>query len=205
MEKKNNTILYILMSIIIVLLVALLVVILTTGKSDNNGNNNLKDNNEELSNQTNLNNTILDHFTKISESEEENTLKKGFIEIVDFLFYDEKINGVTFKEIKDEVKLKLFVVALKIDSKIEDYFPGYKKTISTGTKKIYDSIKTEVVEAYINITDKICSNNEELCKNAKKDFEKMKDIFGTGWDYLKDIGKTAKDKLENWYEDFRKE
>lgn len=192
------------MSIIIVLLIAVLVVLLTTNRINDNGNNSTDDN-ERINNLVNENNTIVEHFTKISESKEESTLKNGFIEIVDFLFYEKEINGKTFKELKDEVKLKLFVIALKIDSKIEDYFPGYKESISSGTKKIYNSIKKEVVEAYINITNKICSNNQELCSNAKKDFEKMKDIFGTGWDYLKDIGQTAKDKLKNWYEDFKME
>lgn len=201
MEKKNNTILYISIGIIIGLLVAVLIVLLTGDKSNSKDNN--KENNEEE--QVRIETDPVEYFTNVSKSNDENTLKDGFVKIVDFLFYDEEINGVTFSELKDEAKLKIYSIALKIDSKIDEYFPGYKETISTGTKKIYNNVKAKVVEGYIFITDKICSNNESLCKHAKEDFESLKESFGITWDYLKEIGQNAKDKLKNWYEDFRTE
>ncbi len=200
MEKKNNTVLYIFIGIIIGLLVAVLIVLLTGDRSNSKENN--IENNEEKE-QIKIETDPIEYFTNISKSNDEHTLKDGFVKIVDFLFYDEQINGVTFSELKDEAKLKLYSLALKIDLKIDEYFPGYKETISKGTKNIYNNVKSKVVEGYIYITDKICSNNESLCKHAKEDFESLKESFGITWDYLKGIGQSAKDKLKNWYEDFR--
>ena len=199
MEKKNNIALYVLIGIIIGLLVAVLIVLLTGDRSSKEVN---KDNIEEKE-QIKIETDPVEYFTNVSKSSDENTLKEGFVKIVDFLFYDEEINGVTFSELKDEAKLKLYLLALKIDSKIDEHFPGYKETITNGTKKIYNNVKAKVIEGYIFVTDKICSNNESLCENAKKDFESLKESFGITWDYLKEIGKNAKDKLKNWYEDFR--
>src|SRR5699024_3930891 len=60
------------------------------------------------------------------------TLKSGFITIVDFLFYDGTIAGHTFSELTTSAKLEVLKVALWVDDKIDSVFPGYKETISNG-------------------------------------------------------------------------
>ena len=62
-------------------------------------------------------------------------VKGTFITIVDFIFYDSEINGVTFDELTDSGKQKVLEIANKIDNKIENEFPNYKNTISNTTKK----------------------------------------------------------------------
>ena len=130
-------------------------------------------------------------------------LKKGFVTVIDFLFYNGTIKGYYFKELTDAVKLKVLAIAMYFDAKIEKYFPGYKETISTAVNKIYTNIKSKIVAAYLNITTKICTNNPDLCLTAKEDFQSLKADFGLTWDLLKDIAGDGLTNLKNWYEIWR--
>lgn len=147
--------------------------------------------------------TPVEYFSKVEKSNNENVLKKGFVTIVDFIFYDEPINGYTFKELASETKLKIMKIALSIDNKIEEYFPGYKETISSGAKKVYSNIKGFVVELYLDTTTMICKNNASVCQNAKEDFAYMKKSFGITWDLIKSLAEAGTVKLKEWYEIFR--
>lgn len=147
--------------------------------------------------------TPVEYFSKVENSSNENVLKKGFVTIVDFIFYDEPINGYTFKGLTSEAKLKIMKIALSIDNKIEEYFPGYKETISNGAKKVYSNIKGFVVELYLDTTTMICKNNASVCQNAKEDFAYMKKSFGITWDLIKSLAEAGTEKLKEWYEIFR--
>ena len=100
--------------------------------------------------------------------------KEYFIDIVDFIFYDKEIKGYTFSELSDNTKIKVIALALKIDSKIEEYIPGYKKSISSKGNKIYTDVKDRLVSSYLDLSVKICSNNEEGCNKAKDIFSDIK-------------------------------
>ena len=145
------------------------------------------------------------YFENIADSNNESTIKDGFIKIVDFIFYGTEINGYTFDSLTEEARLKIMQVALSIDSKIDEYFPGYKQTISSKTKDIYYNLKASVVELYLDTVSKICSNNESLCQHAREDFQFMKDSFGITWDFIKGLAGSGIDKLREWYEIFRSE
>ena len=219
MKKFNiNTLIFLLVGIIVGLSVALVAVLVfrndkeTVIIDDSNGTTNTAKNNienqkgiDETKEIKNTNDTTdpVQYFTSISNSNDKGTIKQGFIKVVDFLFYDEPINGKRFSELKDEAKIRIMKVALTIDSKIDSYFPGYKETISNGDKKIYTNVKTRIVELYIKITTKICTNNRDLCENAKEDFESLKKSFGITLDFLKNLGKEELNKLKEWYADFR--
>jgi len=143
------------------------------------------------------------YFENVSKSEDENVIKNGFVKIVDFIFYGTEINGYTFEELTVEAKLKIMKIALTIDSKIDEYFPGYKETISNGAKSIYTNVKGFVVELYLDTTTVICENNESVCTNAKEDFAFMKKSFGLTWDFIKSLAGAGVNKLQRWYEVFR--
>lgn len=138
--------------------------------------------------QTNANNGITD------------TLKSGFITIVDFLFYDGTIAGHTFSELTTSAKLEVLKAALWVDDKIDSVFPGYKETISNGANKVYTSVKSMIVSTYLDITTSICSSHSDLCASAKEDFQSLKQSFGFTWDMIKDLASSGLDKLKNWYE-----
>ena len=185
-DKTLNKIIYILIGIAIGLLIVFIA-------------KNITDNNKKEDYEVIKYSDPVEYFSSVAEEKDESKLKKGFTNIVDFLFYGKEIKGKTFSELKDDAKYKVMKLALSIDSKIDDKFPGYKDKISEK----YQNIKSKVVELYVNTTTKICTNNQELCISAKNDFEVLKNSFGITFDYLKKYGVKGLDKLKEWYEDFR--
>ena len=192
-----------------------------TNLNETNGNTNT--NNSPNKNQTSNNNTnktptnnnsnnnvtsksadeaVLEYVNTIQSDADKgitDTLKSGFITVVDFLFYNGKIAGHTFNELTTSAKLEVLKAALWIDDKIDNVFPGYKETISNGANKVYTSIKNLIVNAYLDITSNICENHDDLCTSAKEGFQDLKESFGLTWEFLKDLASSGLDKLKNWY------
>ena len=149
--------------------------------------------------------TYLNNFSsEIDNSTDLKTnIKEKFITIVDFLFYDGKIGNKTFAELSNSTKLKVLELALTIDQKIENKFPGYKESISTNGNRIYTNLKTRALELYLDITTSVCENNSELCDDAKIGLGELKSSFSLTWDFLKEIAGSGLTKLKSWYEVWR--
>ena len=126
--------------------------------------------------------------------------KIRFISIVDFLFYNGTIKGYTLNDLSSKAKLQVLKIALSIDSKIEEYYPGYKETINSTTGKIYTGVKNKIIESYLSTTTKICNYDKTLCENAKKDFQDIKTAFSITWNVIKDLISSGADHLKEWYE-----
>lgn len=175
----------------------------SNGSNNTTGNNNPSSSVEPIS----ADETVLDYFNSyknnIDTSKTNNTLKSGFVTIVDFLFYNGTIRGHTFSDLTNTAKLKVLSLALYFDTKIEEYFPGYKESISSTVNKVYTNIKAKIVEAYLNITTKICTSNPEMCVEAKEGFTELKKNFSLTWDLIKDIAGDGITNLKNWYEIWR--
>ncbi len=175
--------------------------------TDNNLNN-IDTNNSDTN--TNADTAVINYFndyqTQIKASSASNpnsTLKKGFVTIVDFLFYNGSIKGYTFKDLTNTAKLKVLAMALYFDGKIEEYFPGYKESISNTASKVYTTVKEKIVSTYLSITTSVCANNNELCGEAKAGFQELKNNFGLTWELLKSIAGDGLTNLKNWYEIWR--
>ena len=126
--------------------------------------------------------------------------KSVFVDVVDFIFYDKEIKGYTFKGLTNTAKLKIISIALKIDNKIDSYFPGYKDTI--GEK--YRNVKEKLAESYAKWTVNLCDKvGEDTCNQFKEDFATMKESFGITGDYLKEGWSKLKDKVKSSYEEWR--
>ena len=190
-KDKLSIIIYLLSGIVIGLLIAFIVVLLLNG-------NKKEDNNVEETEMIEYNDP-LEYFEDVEKTDNESKLKKGFTNVVDFLFYGKEIKGKTLSDLTDSAKLKIMKIALSLDSKIDDKFPGYKSKIADK----YKEIKAKIVELYVETTTKICTNHEQLCIDAKNDFNSLKDSFGLTFDYIKKYGIKGLDKLKEWYEDFR--
>ena len=149
--------------------------------------------------------SVVAYFENISNMNTNDTslsekIKSGFVSIIDFIFYDKEIKGHTFKELTGTAKLKILTLALKIDNKIDSYFPGYKDRLSEK----YKSVKEKIAELYAEYTVKVCETiGQENCDKLKDDFENMKSKFGIAGDYLKDAFSKASDQLRQWYENWR--
>ena len=192
-NKKINIIVYLLAGIAIGLLIAFIAVVLLKNNNNNNSEN------KEYETESIEYDDPLEYFENVDKSNDESKIKKGFINVVDFLFYGKEIKGKTLSGLTDDAKLKIMKIALSLDQKIESKFPDYKEKLSDK----YKEIKSKVVEAYINTTTKICDNHEQLCIDAKNDFNSLKESFGLTFDYIKKYSNKGLDKLKEWYENFR--
>ncbi len=123
--------------------------------------------------------------------------KNAFTTVVDFIFYGKEINGYTFSELTTSAKMKVIEIALKIDAKINQYFPNYKESIKAG----YENIKGKLAYAYLEITSSLCEAvGTDTCEQAKEDFNNMKKSFSFTFDLIKELAKSGASKVKEFYE-----
>lgn len=185
----------------------------TNVDSDTNNDNTVINNNtdDNISNKNENNNytekDVIEYFENIDKSIDINSndtnvvssIKSGFVNVVDFLFYDKEIKGKTFKELSTGAKLKVLSLALSIDSKIDSKIPGYKDSLSDK----YNNVKSKIVSKYLDITYDVCSKNEDTCNSAKEGLSNLKESFSITWTFIKDMAGVGASKLKNWYEVWR--
>lgn len=134
--------------------------------------------------------------------------KGVFVSIVDFLFYDGEINGVTFDELTDSGKQKVLAIASKVDGAIESKIPGYKETISDTASSAFNKA-SEVIRSGANnlnnfAREKLGEENYQSIIDAKDEL-----VYYTknAINFLGDVGgkvfNSVKDKLDSWYQDFK--
>lgn len=163
--------------------------------------------------------TVIEEVEKIDEatdlilSEEKgetakSKLKGVFISLVDFLFYDGEIKGVTFDELTSAGKEKVLQIIHSIDEKIEKKFPGYKENISSTAKEAFIKASELIKKGAANIKDfsqnKLGEENYNRIIEAKDEFV---EYTKAAYSIIKDIGgdflSGTKDKIKDWYERFR--
>lgn len=128
------------------------------------------------------------------------------VTLVDFLFYDGEIKGITRTDISDETKDKLMNIIEKVDTKIEKRFPDYKEKISDKTSDALDFIKEKGTNGIHKLDDYLnqkVDNYDEfkdvansIISNTKDDFSEVKDLAKSGFSKVKDY-------YENWREDVK--
>ena len=128
------------------------------------------------------------------------------VTLVDFLFYDGEIKGITRTDISDETKNKLMNIIEKVDTKIEKRFPDYKEKISDNTSDALNFIKEKGTNGIHKLDDYLnqkVDNYDEfkdvansIISNTKDDFNEVKDLAKSGFSKVKDY-------YENWREDVK--
>ena len=128
------------------------------------------------------------------------------VTLVDFLFYDGEIKGITRADISDETKDKLMNIIEKVDTKIEKRFPDYKEKISDKTSDALDFIKEKGTNGIHKLDDYLnqkVDNYDEfkdvansIISNTKDDFSEVKDLAKSGFSKVKDY-------YENWRADVK--
>lgn len=155
-----------------------------------------------------LNNTL----KNIEESTQDENFKdkasSTFISIVDFLFYDGTIKGISFDELTEKGKEKVLEISSKIDVKLEEKCPGYKEKISNSTSKAYQKASKIIKKGVKNINDfaksalgdenyqAIIDAKDELVKYSK---ESLNYVTGSG----SKVFNNTKEKLNEWYQNFK--
>jgi len=140
------------------------------------------------------------------------SLKKAFITLTDFIFYDGTIKGKTFKELSYEAQTKILELYEKLDTKIENVFPNYKEDIKDTSTKTYSKAKEKAKELketikkiYIErVGEDTYQKEMDIIKNTKdKVVEKTTPVISDVKDKAKDTYTKAKDKLDEWYKNFK--
>lgn len=143
-----------------------------------------------------------EEITKNSNETFKDKAKQTFILIVDFIFYDGEIKGITWDEISDAAKSKVVYYALIIDSKIDDTWPGYKDTFANKV----DDLKARLIAKYMDLSTNICKNHPKECEITKNDFNILKKSLNLTWEVISKTFKYGYDKttsfLKSWYEIF---
>ena len=150
-------------------------------------------------------NNVIEYFKDMeNEVLESNTFKEKFKEyfvlIIDFIFYEGEIKGYKFNELSNSAKAKIISFALKIDSKIENYIPNYKESISSTSSRVYTDINGKLVSAYLDVSSEICKNNDSECEKVKEIFGEIKDYCEIGWEFIKELINNGTSKIKEWYE-----
>lgn len=155
-----------------------------------------------------LNNTLKNIEKSTRDENFKDKASSTFISIVDFLFYDGTIKGVTFDELTEKGKEKVLEIASKIDVKLEEKCPGYKETISNNTSKAYQKASEIIKNGAKNINDfaknalgdenyqAIIDAKDELVKYSK---ESLNYVTGAG----SKVFNNTKEKLNEWYQNFK--
>ena len=140
------------------------------------------------------------------------SLKKTFITLTDFIFYDGTIKGKTFKELSYEAQTKILELYEKLDTKIENVFPNYKEDIKDTSTKTYSKVKEkaqELKETIKNIyiervgEDTYQKEMDIIKKTKDKVVEKTTPVISDVKDKAKDTYTKTKDKLDEWYKNFK--
>lgn len=181
-----------------------------------------KKNNETIKNEvtkpslSNKDNTIINEMdntlnsinTESSSSNFSDKAKATFISIVDFLFYDGTIKGVTFNELTDDGKQKVLEIANKIDVKLEEVSPGYKDKISSTTSNAYNKASEIIKSGASSLNnfakEKLGDENYNSIIDAKDELVKYsKNALNLVGSAGSKLFSSTKDKLNDWYQNFK--
>ena len=149
-------------------------------------------------------NKDIEEYNKTNDPKIKQKIEASFIKIVDFLFYDEPIRGITLGEITDETKVQLLKITDKVDQKITKKWPNYKENISEKSNKTYNFVKDKL-EIGISKTDNYLENKlgEEKYENIKEKASDAKDRSKEIYSEAKDGASKTLKKVKNWYENKR--
>lgn len=135
-------------------------------------------------------------ITNYLESEEYEQLKeKGKYYVttgIDFIFFDEPINGLYFDDLTEELKEDIIRDVKSLDEAIMAYFPNYKENFQTK----YQVASEFISEKYLDVLDSIKEYLGEENYNAIGD---IKDQLKEDLTEKKDNALTyIKDKYQEW-------
>lgn len=155
-----------------------------------------------------MDNTLNSINTESSSSNFSDKAKATFISIVDFLFYDGTIKGVTFNELTDAGKQKVLELANKIDVKLEEKAPGYKDKISSSTSSAYNKASEVIKNGASSLNnfakEKLGDENYNSIIDAKNELVKYsKNALNLVGSAGSKIFSSTKDKLNDWYQNFK--
>ena len=179
-----------------------------TNNTNTNNSNTMTSSDKDTEVINSLNETLTKVKSNVSDNDFLDSAKGVFISIVDFLFYDGSINGVTFDELTDSGKQKVLEIASSIDSTIENKFPGYKETISDKASNAFNKASEIIKKGANDLNDfareKLGEDNYQSIIDAKDELiVYTKNAINFIGDVSSSLWNSTKDKLNNWYQNFK--
>ena len=179
-----------------------------TNNTNTNNSNTITYSDKDTEVINSLNETLTKVKSNVSDNDFLDSAKGVFISIVDFLFYDGSINGVTFDELTDSGKQKVLEIASSIDSTIENKFPGYKETISDKASNAFNKASEIIKKGANDLNDfareKLGEDNYQSIIDAKDELiVYTKNAINFIGDVSSSLWNSAEDKLNNWYQNFK--
>lgn len=152
---------------------------------------------------------IIAQFLKSEKIESAKEICKNyFVTFIDFIFYNGQIKGITFKELTTYAKIKVINFTKEIDELIMTKFPDYKEKVSSESKKLFESVcdlledGKDGVENFI--IDKIGEGKySEILSSINSLKEDGKEVFNDIKDSSVELYDSSKQKVKDWYENFR--
>ena len=153
-------------------------------------------------------NRIEQEVTTLLETESSPTLKEKvvskFITLVDFVYYDEPMNGVYFKDLTASAQEKIRSILNRMDTAIENKIPNYKDTLKSKYQTVLSYLKEKSSQAKEKLESTIGSENYENLVESKED---MKESFQNAAELVTEgasqIYESGKEKVSNWYQDLK--
>lgn len=132
----------------------------------------------------------------IAESEDWEKLKttgKNYVVTgIDFIFYDQPINGIYFSELSASAKRSVMVALMNIDSAIMEYYPNYKEEISAKYSVAAFYLDTKYLYTLDQIKEYL---GEEDFNKIQQGINDAKDNISEGYQKGSQF---IKDKYESW-------
>ncbi|NLL44395.1 MAG: hypothetical protein GX247_01840 [Mollicutes bacterium] len=179
----------------------------TKVNDDNQSNNNIttySTNQNDVNKDSNKEDKIIKYFNDIKDNvskyvnesnlnEVKDKINEAFITIIDFIFYEKEINGITFNSLGEKAKEEIIKVAKEIDAIIVKKYPDYKIVIKGKLENIKNYISYKIDLAKNHIKDNIGEDN----------YNNIKDKYNNIKENIKKITNKTLDNIEKWYENKR--
>lgn len=100
--------------------------------------------------------------------DDKEVLKKTFIDLADFVFYDKEIKGYKFKNLSLTSKKDVLKYFNEADKKIESVYPNYKKVLEANSKKTYNHLKDKASKMLKEYKEQLKTETYTTCKKESK-------------------------------------
>lgn len=147
-------------------------------------------------------------ISRLLSVEQPETIKEKVIEkfilLVDFIYYDEPIGTIYFKDLTVSAKENVLSIFMHMDAMIEKKLPNYKGTLKEKYQQALHYVKKQLDKVGEKIEKTIGEENYQNFVDAKDD---LTESFQNTAEWIKEgsskIYENGKEKVSNWYQEFK--
>lgn len=115
------------------------------------------------------------------------TGKQCIVTAVDFIFFDQPINGVYFSSLTDSAKRSILITIANIDSAIIEYYPEYKTEISAKYQEASEYLNSRYLGTLESIKQQLQNKTYDAIEDTTNDIKQnIGEGYKKGQSYIKD-------------------